>query len=80
MILVLEFLRTKLGQYILIGASAVAAFLVFVSHERSVGSRKAVAKIEQQDAVHVTKAQAAAKRSADPAARGVRDPYVRADD
>lgn len=60
--IVLTFLRTSLGQYVLVGSALAAAFGILIAHERSVGSRKELAKIERQGAK--TDARADEKRRA----------------
>ena len=67
-----------------LGIACVGAAIVgvasFVVHERQVGARKALDKVERMDRSNVKRASEAARRSADPNARGLRDPYQRTDD
>lgn len=57
MIVILEFLRTKLGQYVLIGGAVATAGLVVISHERGVGVKKERARVEKQGEKTDAKAQ-----------------------
>jgi hypothetical protein len=66
----------------LLAVAAVFAGLVgwFVHDQRKIGGQKVIAKVEKANATAIKRAESAALRSRDPAARGVLDPYLRATD
>ena len=57
------------------GAGIVVAFLAWDSSRVRHGERRMAQKVEQANAVVVKKADGAARKSGDPSARGVLDPY-----
>jgi len=76
---ILAFVASKLGRYV-VGAVGVLALLVaFKSSEQRKGAAKLATKIETANATVAKKADAAARKSVDPATSGLRLPYYRAD-
>jgi hypothetical protein len=68
------------GNGILAGLfAAVVAFVAWSWGQRQIGASTASAKLEARNAQSVARAHRAARKSADPDAAGVRDPYIRSD-
>ena len=74
-----EFFSTKLGRLAAVGAASIVAFLAFVSHERSVGARNVVTKIDKANTKAVAIGTSGARKSADSGVRGAIDPSTRYD-
>lgn len=73
----LAFIVTPVGT---LGAAAAGVLVLvasFAMQQQSVGARKQAARQEKTDATVVKNAAEAGRRAADPAARGVLDPYAR---
>lgn len=79
LIVVKEFFSTKLGRMAAVGAASIVAFLAFVSHERSVGARNVVTKIDKANTKAVAIGSGSARKSADSSVRGTVDPSTRYD-
>jgi hypothetical protein len=77
-ITLLKFITSPIGTGL--GAIALVIGLVasFAYQQQQVGGRKAVARQEKVDVQIVNRAQEAARRAADPTARGLRDPNAAA--
>jgi hypothetical protein len=65
-----------LGKLASLAALLAALVASFAFHQQSVGVKKQKQRQERTDANVVNRAADAARRAADPAARGVRDPYA----
>lgn len=80
MIQIAAFLGTLWGR-VALGAGVVVALVGLrawdVSTQQATGAAKAVAKIEKATKDGFKKADSAARKSADPGAPGVRNPYYR---
>lgn len=77
MLIIIEFFSTKIGRLVAVGAASIVAFLAFVSHERSVGGRNVVTKIEKANTKAVAIGTGSARKSADGGVRGKIDPTTR---
>ncbi len=79
MSIILSFLMTSVGRWVVTAAGVLGFIGVAAYHQQSVGARKALVRVEIMDKKNVAKADNAAARSRDPNARGVLDPYTRSD-
>lgn len=74
---IIAFLATKLGRIVL-GATALAGFLAYAVHDiRKSGAASALAKVEKNNATVRQAAGSAGRKSMDPHAAGVVNPYYR---
>jgi hypothetical protein len=74
---ILLWLASPIGRLIA-GASAVLIFVsAFAIDQRNRGAEKAIAKVERNNAQVASKASSAARKSLDPASRGVLNPRYR---
>jgi hypothetical protein len=76
---ILKFVTSTIGRYVVGGLGIVALIGMFSIREQNKGAAKLATKIEVQNAKVTAKAVDAARKSADPSASGVRNPYTRAD-
>jgi hypothetical protein len=72
-------LFSPLGTVLAAISAAAALIALFAADQRSIGAAKLKVKTEKANAAVQVKSDAAAARSRDVGARGVRDPYTRAD-
>jgi len=83
MLKLLEFLFMKpAGHIVSVGLGVVAlvsSFFIHNANQQAIGAKNAVARTERANADATRKAAAAAAKSVDPAAGGVRNPHYRAD-
>lgn len=79
MIGLLGFLFSRVGAWSLGAVLAVGLIGGFIKQQRIIGAGKVVAAVEKKNAEVVSKAGAADRKSRDPAARGVLNPYYRTD-
>ncbi len=82
MALLLKLLKwavTPIGGVLSAAAGVTVLVLSFAYSQQSIGARKVVAKQETQNAKARTAADAASRRSLDADARGVLNPFYRAD-
>lgn len=68
-----------LGRILAACLAGLVALKAYGWTQQGVGAKKAVAKIEKANKHAVKKADEVGRKSRDPAARGVRDPYYSAD-
>jgi hypothetical protein len=74
---ILLWLASPIGRLVA-GAAAVLVFVsAFAIDQRNRGADKALAKVERNNAQLSSKAGSAGRKSLDPAARGVLNPYYR---
>jgi hypothetical protein len=76
---ILTFIKSTIGRYVVGGLGIVALIGMFSVREQNKGAAKLATKIEANNAKVTAKADTAARKSADPSASGVRNPYTRAD-
>ena len=77
LLIIMEFFGTKLGRMAAVGAASIVAFFAFVSHERSIGARNVVTKIDKANTKAVELGARSASKSADGSVRGTIDPSTR---
>lgn len=69
-----------LGKLAAGGAALLVMIGLFAADQQRRGGARVVAKVEKNNADVARKADAAARKSRDPGAAGVRNPYYRRDD
>lgn len=74
---ILQFVLTPIGTIAGAGLLVVSLVASFAWKQQNVGVRKQAARQEKTDVETVRRATEAARRAADPAARGLRDPNAR---
>lgn len=67
----------ELVRYGLGAAAALGVYVAFASHYEKRGAEKVVTRIEKATKDGLKKAESAGRKSADPNAAGVRNPYYR---
>lgn len=77
--MILSFLATAIGRYVVIGFGAAALIGGFALREQHKGAEKLATKIEANNAAVETKAKTAARKSRDDRTAGVLNPNYRAD-
>ena len=76
--MILLFLETRIGRGLAVAVACGVAFLLFASHERGIGSRSAITKIEKATSNAVTLGTRAARKSGTDGVRKL-DPTTRND-
>ena len=76
--MILLFLETRIGRGLAVAVACGFAFVLFASHERGIGSRSAITKIEKANTNAVTLGTRAARKSGTDGVRKL-DPTTRND-
>ena len=73
----IAWLFSPFGRLIAAGITILTFLVAFAYDQRQTGAQSAIAKVERNNVVLNQKAGSAGRKSLDPAARGVLNPYYR---